>query len=579
MTEYIRFSEKGNRFQVSCDHPDFITSNFYTELGAYGQLKRISINLTDLRSGLSYPFSSSSFHILQNRVNNKILILDKEYNKKVGFEEAEEMHRKATQMNGFLENPLKVMALHCKRFELEHFLREDNFEETEPILPELEGIRLPPEKPNKARYKPRVNCFHILLNMKSQRLKNARLEYKRALRLWVEDSDTYSKEAEAHQLKQEGIKLEFESLLREYHQRRREFETEKEAYNKAVSSAEFLSRNDDTRNIEKYFTLLLGAIEIPGLFTVDSSVFYENGTLIINSELPHIDDMPKIKAVRYIATRNEIKETPISKSNESKYYNNLIFSLCLFQMKLACANDRNGLIDNVAVNGYVEGRNKSTGVLERNCVVSVLSDLSTISEINLEYIEPRACFNSLKGRNGASLSDGIPVQPILQASSDDRRFIDPVDNLHTLKSESNLAALDWIEFEHLVREIFQKEFSTEGSEVKITQSSHDGGVDAIAFDPDPIKGGKIVIQAKRYTNIVGVNSVRDLYGTIINEGANRGILITTSDFGSDSHNFVKDKPISLINGNHLLYLLKKHGYNAKIDIIEAKRILKEREKQ
>jgi len=25
----------------------------------------------------------------------------------------------------------------------------------------------------------------------------------------------------------------------------------------------------------------------------------------------------------------------------------------------------------------------------------------------------------------------------------------------------------------------------------------------IAFDPDPIRGGKIVIQAKRYTNVVG----------------------------------------------------------------------------
>jgi restriction system protein len=63
---------------------------------------------------------------------------------------------------------------------------------------------------------------------------------------------------------------------------------------------------------------------------------------------------------------------------------------------------------------------------------------------------------------------------------------------------------------------------------------------------------------------------------VINEGANRGVLITTSDFGPDSHNFVKDKPISLLNGNNLLFLLQKYGYNAKIDIIEAKRILKDR---
>jgi restriction system protein len=52
----------------------------------------------------------------------------------------------------------------------------------------------------------------------------------------------------------------------------------------------------------------------------------------------------------------------------------------------------------------------------------------------------------------------------------------------------------------------------------------DGGVDAVVFDPDPIRGGKIVIQAKRWTNTVGVAAVRDLYGTVMNEGANKGIF-------------------------------------------------------
>ena len=52
-------------------------------------------------------------------------------------------------------------------------------------------------------------------------------------------------------------------------------------------------------------------------------------------------------------------------------------------------------------------------------------------------------------------------------------------------------------------------------------------MDAIAFDPDPIRGGKYVIQAKRYTRTVDVSAVRDLYGTVMHEGADRGILVTT----------------------------------------------------
>ena len=130
--------------------------------------------------------------------------------------------------------------------------------------------------------------------------------------------------------------------------------------------------------------------------------------------------------------------------------------------------------------------------------------------------------------------------------------------------------MNWEDFEHLIREIFEKEFTSTGGNVKVTQSSRDGGVDAIAFDPDPIRGGKIVIQAKRYTNVVGVSAVRDLYGTVLNEGATKGILVTTSDYGSDSYNFAKDKPITLLNGSNLLHLLEKHNYKARINIKEAR---------
>ena len=103
----------------------------------------------------------------------------------------------------------------------------------------------------------------------------------------------------------------------------------------------------------------------------------------------------------------------------------------------------------------------------------------------------------------------------------------------------------------------------------MTRPSRDRGVDAILFDPDPLRGGKYVLQAKRYTRTVDVSSVRDLYGTVMNEGANRGILITTASFGPDSYEFVKDKPISLVDGPNLLAMLKRHGKNFTIDLNEV----------
>ena len=156
----------------------------------------------------------------------------------------------------------------------------------------------------------------------------------------------------------------------------------------------------------------------------------------------------------------------------------------------------------------------------------------------------------------------------------DKRFIDG-ERIDGTINGTNLASMDWSDFEHLIRELFEKEFATNGSEIKITQASRDGGVDAIMFDPDPIRGGKYVIQAKRYTNVVGVSAVRDLYGTLMNEGAVKGILVTTANYGADSYEFAKDKPITLINGSNLLYMMEKHGYKAKIDIKEAKNTLKD----
>src|SRR6266851_1753600 len=92
------------------------------------------------------------------------------------------------------------------------------------------------------------------------------------------------------------------------------------------------------------------------------------------------------------------------------------------------------------------------------------------------------------------------------------------------------------------------------------------GVDPVAFDKRPVLGGKVVIQAKRYRHTVGVSAVRDLFGTMMNEGANKGILVTTSGYGPDAYEFAKDKPIELVDGGGLLYLLEQVGTKARIDM-------------
>ena len=50
-----------------------------------------------------------------------------------------------------------------------------------------------------------------------------------------------------------------------------------------------------------------------------------------------------------------------------------------------------------------------------------------------------------------------------------------------------------------------------------------------------------------------------------NEGASKGILVTTSGYGPAAFEFANGKPHELIDGSNLLYLLAEHAQvNARI---------------
>lgn len=330
----------------------------------------------------------------------------------------------------------------------------------------------------------------------------------------------------------------------------------------------------DKNAITTYYDNLLTKITYDVNFHKSININYnnENQVLIIEYLLPSIEQFPNVKENRYIKTRNEFKQINYSERELNNLYDDIIYRIVLDLISISFNNDINNSINSIVFNGWSNSINKATGLYNKACILSVVCDKNEFKEINLSQVNPKECFKSLKGISAHKISNLTPVKPIISIENNDKRFVSSQEI--GIDSTTNLASMHWEDFEHLIREIFEQEFSINGGEVKVTQSSRDGGVDAIAFDPDPIRGGKIVIQAKRYTNIVGVSAVRDLYGTVMNEGATKGILVTTSDYGSDSFKFAKDKPITLINGGNLLYLLEKHGYEARIDIKEAKDELK-----
>ena len=299
----------------------------------------------------------------------------------------------------------------------------------------------------------------------------------------------------------------------------------------------------------------------------------ETSTLIIEYSLPSVKDVPTLSEVRYIQTRDTFVDKHLSQSRVKQLYDSVIYKVTLRTIHEIFEADVAGALESVVFNGRVTSIDRSTGHESTACILSVQATRDEFLNINLAEVDSKACFRLLKGVGSSRLHSLTPIAPIVEMRREDGRFVSEREIVKTLDRSVNLAAMDWEDFEHLIRELFEQEFAAGGGEVKVTQASRDEGVDAVVFDPDPIRGGKIVIQAKRYTNTVGVAAIRDLYGTVLNEGANKGILVTTSNYGPDAYSFAKDKPISLMNGANLLHLLEKHGQKAKIDIEEARRLL------
>ena len=98
-----------------------------------------------------------------------------------------------------------------------------------------------------------------------------------------------------------------------------------------------------------------------------------------------------------------------------------------------------------------------------------------------------------------------------------------------------------------------------GFDVEVTQYSNDGGIDLIATYKKPIFFGKYIIQCKRWNTSVGQPEVRDLYGVVMDQRANKGILITTSDFTTQAYDFAKGKNLELINGDVLNKLVTSNN--------------------
>jgi restriction system protein len=285
----------------------------------------------------------------------------------------------------------------------------------------------------------------------------------------------------------------------------------------------------------------------------------ESGELWVEYELPRQQVIPAVTGYRYVKSKDVIQPEPRKDAEIKKLYEKLIGRVALRTLAEAFDVAPATLVSGIVFNGYVSAKNRATGKPVRPLLLSVQAMRDAFAEIVLDEpeLDPKECLKSfLNALISPHPYDLEPVEPVLKFDLSKYKFVEEMDVIAGLDSRPDLLALTPGEFEHLTRRLFE----AMGMKSWKTQDSKDDGVDAVAVNEDPVVGGLCIIQAKRYSKIVGVESVHALAGVMDDKNAAKGVLVTTSWVGKASRDFAarNGSRIEIIEGRHLKYLLKKH---------------------
>jgi len=553
---------------------------------AYRQMYEIEVEHAGLNK--YRHIRGSDYHVVQQKASAQLLAWDEMWERKQAVElkrqERNELLRDKEEKKELaaIQTDEAQKALDNLESTLAHTLTVDDtidwsslldrkaFPKKKPSKPQYISI---PDEPKRSEKKYQLG-FNVLALLFSG-IKKSRED--KVHQLFLNDHSDWIAARNEAEVKNKNIDQQYLLDLSSWEEKKLQYEKKQHENNNIILQKRDQYHNKDPYAITDYCEMVLSNSKYPDCFPQEWDLEYieETKILIVDYSLPDIEEIPTLKSVKYVASNDDFSETHLSESALNKIYDSLLYQIALRTVHELYEADVVDAICSIVFNGWVDSIDKATGQSVNKCIMSLQAAKDEFLDINLHRVDPKACFKQLKGVGSSKLHGLSPVAPVMSINKEDRRFISAYSVMEDVSETNNLAAMDWQDFENLIREIFEKEFSSSGGEVKITQASRDGGVDAIAFDPDPIRGGKIVIQAKRYTNVVGVSAVRDLYGTTMNEGATKGILVTTADFGPDAYEFARGKPLTLLNGGNLLSLLERHGHKAKIDLKEAKKILSE----
>ncbi|MBC5996558.1 restriction endonuclease [Romboutsia ilealis] len=423
-----------------------------------------------------------------------------------------------------------IINSNCREISIEEFIKRDLEELNLP-----KNLLVPYKKPDEINIR-KANIIEKIL-------KSPRQKYD----LYVKETkDKYQKEYDLYE-KNEAKRLNEIKSLTQSHQLK---------INEAINIKKELYKNRDATIISNYKEEILNQIDYPIEFRKCINIGYckDSKKLVVDYLLPDIKIIPDIKRYEYKKTKDEIKSIPMNEKERNSIYNQVVLSIVLNSMDNLFKKDIDNNIDTIVFTGYIKDVDLATGQDISPYIVSAMVDKAVFNKIDMNRIDKLKCFKeTMQGR--IDINSNLRLKEIFPICKSDYL------NKSVINNEGiNLLEVDPFTLEDLVITLF----SNMGYDVMGTNRTNDGGIDCILNNNDPIMGGKVIGQVKRYKNNIDIPKLREFESVLRNSDAMKGIFISTSNFSTQCEKFAADNNISLINGSLLVDYFNQYGINSYI---------------
>ncbi|GAA2273187.1 MULTISPECIES: restriction endonuclease [Kitasatospora] len=287
-------------------------------------------------------------------------------------------------------------------------------------------------------------------------------------------------------------------------------------------------------------------------------------TAVLDLDLPPLDRVPSLSGYR-LTSAGEIEPVPRPSADRAADYLRLAARLALRALQAADAVDTDEILAGVVLNGWL--RETPTG--EPLCLLSVDADRDALARTRLLPLDPAGA-EPVEHGYGAGYGEGVyadaeqdealvRLRDLAAAVSPDPYALAAVEPIGCAASAvPSTDELSPNEFAYLVRELFTRGGLADWS-VRLRGA---GGLVAIGEGaPGSALPGRWVVWASRGSDPVAGEELRTLVEAVREEGADRGLRLTSGRFSEAALDLAGTAPyqqIHLVDGDGVRELAQTH---------------------